>query len=199
MAMIPLQSFQAIGSLALSIPTRQDSKTNEFMVLWNDVQHAFKNADYIRHHATVIPFMIDESFEYLRPLRIRHHPDVVLEVVLKDSDTASIAASDITFGTVMTQERSILPVRQSDSKPIESVDTRATKDHSWEKAALGVGIVVGTAVGAPIVVTGGAAAALGIGVGAILASLIRSTVGGAAAAGGVAAAMTPDKEDKNRR
>ncbi|KAF9954493.1 hypothetical protein BGZ65_003979 [Modicella reniformis] len=191
--MSSLQAFRINNnSPVLYIQSLQDTKTDRRIVLWTDVLLAFRNAGYIRHGMTLVPFMKDENFEDVQPLRIEYHPNMTLEVILMDSDTASIATSDGTLGSFVAQETSLLPARQFDSRPNETKDTRITKDHSWEKATLGVGVVIGTAIGAPIVVTGGAAAAFGVGIGGILASLVGSTMRIPADVGGI---MT-DKEDR---
>ncbi|KAF9353191.1 hypothetical protein BGX34_011742 [Mortierella sp. NVP85] len=50
-------------------------------VLWSDVQSAFPSAESIRIGDFAVPFMKDENHNLIKPRRIAHHPDIVLELV----------------------------------------------------------------------------------------------------------------------
>ncbi|KAF9946423.1 hypothetical protein BGZ65_009739, partial [Modicella reniformis] len=80
------QSYQAFRSPSTlkvtNIPTAIDPKTGKPIILWRDIQSVFKNADSIRNGEFLVPFMIDENLEQVIPLRIVHHPGVVLDVVV---------------------------------------------------------------------------------------------------------------------
>ncbi|KAG0048371.1 hypothetical protein BGZ90_007651, partial [Linnemannia elongata] len=56
--------------------------TREKFILWEDVRLAFHNALHVRHQARVIPFMKDDDFNTLRPLRIAVIPDEILDVIV---------------------------------------------------------------------------------------------------------------------
>ena len=63
------QAFQAHASpysSSLSEPvdinTRWDKKTCQHMILWKDIQLAFKNAEYIIDNGAIVPFMTDDDF-----------------------------------------------------------------------------------------------------------------------------------------
>ncbi|KAF9988522.1 hypothetical protein BGZ65_000592 [Modicella reniformis] len=189
MIVIPaLQGFRA-NNTTLYIRARLDPKTGQYVVLWKDVQQVFKNASHIQHGITVISFMTDENFEELEPLRIEYHPGVVLDVILDDSDTASVA-SDSTLDVANVQEKSkpSLP----DSEPTDPGDSSSSMDARWGKYALGVGAVVGGVIAGPLIVTG-AVAALGFGAGGILAgtpaAAIMASYGGTVTSGSLWAVL----------
>ncbi|KAF9955450.1 hypothetical protein BGZ65_003388, partial [Modicella reniformis] len=76
------QAFQSpLTKKVFHIPVRIDPKTDKSFVLWKDIQDAFENAKCIRNGVSLVPFMIDENFEQIIPLRIAYQPGVVLEVV----------------------------------------------------------------------------------------------------------------------
>ncbi|KAK3821037.1 MAG: hypothetical protein J3Q66DRAFT_425935 [Benniella sp.] len=84
--MQPKQAFRCRSSgKPANIPTSVDPKTGELVVLWNDVQRAFKNAESIRKENDMLPFLKDENLEEITPQRIAHHPDDVLEVDIGDT------------------------------------------------------------------------------------------------------------------
>ncbi|KAF9997902.1 hypothetical protein BGZ79_008405 [Entomortierella chlamydospora] len=56
------------------------SQTGEYIVLWDEVLVAFKNASYVRNGNTLVPFLRDENFQILNPLRIRACPGVIFDV-----------------------------------------------------------------------------------------------------------------------
>lgn len=59
-----------------------DRITREKCILWEDVRLAFHNALHVRHQARVIPFMKDDDFNTLRPLRIAVIPGEILDVIV---------------------------------------------------------------------------------------------------------------------
>ncbi|KAF9110929.1 hypothetical protein BGX27_005688 [Mortierella sp. AM989] len=70
-------------SETVSIKPRFNSKIGEYIILWNDIKMAFKDPLHIRHEGVAIPFLIDEDFEFLKPLQISIHPGVVLDVIIE--------------------------------------------------------------------------------------------------------------------
>ncbi|KAF9206666.1 hypothetical protein BGZ49_002027 [Haplosporangium sp. Z 27] len=77
-------------TVALDIVTRLDNK-GQHIVLWSEVQRVFKNADYLLYGTTVVPFLFDDNFKELDPLRFAYIPDAVLEVVPTSSALPLIA------------------------------------------------------------------------------------------------------------
>ncbi|KAK3815417.1 MAG: hypothetical protein J3Q66DRAFT_209480 [Benniella sp.] len=94
------QAFCAKSSSnVVSIPTRYDRNSNQRVIRWKDIQQCFKNPLYIMCGEDVVLSLTDDNLEDLIPLRIAHHPGVVLEVVLSDDDqrdpsTASSQSND---------------------------------------------------------------------------------------------------------
>ncbi|KAF9349190.1 hypothetical protein BGX26_012499 [Mortierella sp. AD094] len=68
-------------SKTVNITPRYDSKTGQYIILWNDVLMAFKDASHVQYGDMAIPFHTDENFEFLKPLRISAHPGIVLDAV----------------------------------------------------------------------------------------------------------------------
>ncbi|KAF9988524.1 hypothetical protein BGZ65_000594 [Modicella reniformis] len=188
-ATLQTQVFRANNSSIIYIRTQLDPKTGRDVVFWKDVQQVFKNASHIQHGTSVVSFMTDENFEALKPLRIEYHPGVVLDVILNDSDTASIA-SDNTLDVANVQEKSkpSLP----DSELTGPGDSSSSTDAHWVKYALGVGALVGGVLAGPLIVTG-AIAGLGFGAGGILAgtpaAAIMASYGGTVASGSLCAVL----------
>jgi hypothetical protein len=61
----PLQSFQRrpVTDYVADIPALTDPKTGERIILWSDIQDAFKNAESIWNGKSLVPFLKDENFE----------------------------------------------------------------------------------------------------------------------------------------
>ncbi|KAG0005466.1 hypothetical protein BGZ65_011088 [Modicella reniformis] len=68
------------SSKTTTIPTRLDNKSGKRIVLWKDIQQYFKHADGVLNNGEAVVFLTNENFEYLDPLRIAHHPGVVLVI-----------------------------------------------------------------------------------------------------------------------
>ncbi|KAK3821020.1 MAG: hypothetical protein J3Q66DRAFT_366771 [Benniella sp.] len=85
--MQPTQSFRCrtSGKVA-NVQTLVDPKTKERIVLWRDIQRAFKNAASIWEGNNILSFLTDENLEEIIPLRIAYHPDNVLEVDMEDTN-----------------------------------------------------------------------------------------------------------------
>ncbi|KAF9438476.1 hypothetical protein BGZ76_007595 [Entomortierella beljakovae] len=77
----------------ITIDTRVDSNTGQHFILWKDIQRVFKNAEYVRNGDSAVSFLTDETFEDILPLRIRHYPEVVLEVVSLKNEAPTLEAS----------------------------------------------------------------------------------------------------------
>ncbi|KAF9931308.1 hypothetical protein FBU30_010447 [Linnemannia zychae] len=69
-----------------------DLFSQRLIVMWEDIQHAFKNALLVRQKARIVPFLKDNNLKILEPRRIAAIPDTVLDVVV-DDPTADIAST----------------------------------------------------------------------------------------------------------
>ncbi|KAF9536835.1 hypothetical protein EC957_009583, partial [Mortierella hygrophila] len=57
-----------------------DRITKEKFILWEDVRLVFHNALYVRQKARVLPFMKDDDFNTIKPLRIAVIPGEILDI-----------------------------------------------------------------------------------------------------------------------
>ncbi|KAK5799071.1 hypothetical protein F5H01DRAFT_384784 [Linnemannia elongata] len=74
----------------VQIEIRLDSDGKD-IVLWDDILSAFKNAVNIRRGVKVLPFLKDNEFRNLDPLRITAVPNTVLDVLVDDLSVSSTA------------------------------------------------------------------------------------------------------------
>ncbi|KAG0247588.1 Vacuolar protein 8 [Mortierella polycephala] len=88
------QPSQAFRSSALEepvyIPTRLDhtEKTERHVILWEDIQQVFKDAQHIMNGSTMVPFVIDRHFKRVVPWRIQYRRGAVLDVILDNPAVA---------------------------------------------------------------------------------------------------------------
>ncbi|KAG0246581.1 hypothetical protein BGX31_000559 [Mortierella sp. GBA43] len=85
MSAIGEQSSQAFRGSSragiIYISTVLDNKTGKRIVLWEDIQDVFRDAQYVRNGNAHVSFMRDENFTRIMPLRIAYYPEAVLDVV----------------------------------------------------------------------------------------------------------------------
>ncbi|KAK3815412.1 MAG: hypothetical protein J3Q66DRAFT_389253 [Benniella sp.] len=91
MSASPPQAFRSRSSSSsssklISIPTRHDTKSGKNVVRWKDILQFFKDAQGVMTGGLAVLFLTDDDLEDLIPLRIAHHPGVVLEVVMETDD-----------------------------------------------------------------------------------------------------------------
>ncbi|KAF9346357.1 hypothetical protein BGX34_004019 [Mortierella sp. NVP85] len=90
----PPQAFRSrSSSKVISIPTRYDTRSKKDVVRWKDILLFFEDARIVMNGELPVLFLTDEDLEDLIPLRIAHHPDVVLQVVLKTDDQPDQSAT----------------------------------------------------------------------------------------------------------
>ncbi|KAF9091310.1 hypothetical protein BGX23_005278 [Mortierella sp. AD031] len=70
------------------VDIRSDS-TGRDIILWQDILIAFKNATHIRHGSRIVPFLTDNDFNTLKPLRIAAIPNAVMDVYVEDQSSRS--------------------------------------------------------------------------------------------------------------
>ncbi|KAI8598215.1 hypothetical protein EDD21DRAFT_193477 [Dissophora ornata] len=88
----PSQTFRVGSSTeTFTIKARLDNKTGQYIILWKDIQNAFEDAKHVKHGNTIVSYLTDDDFFEIEPLRFDHRPDVVLEVVMKNSNQESEA------------------------------------------------------------------------------------------------------------
>ncbi|KAF9364454.1 hypothetical protein BGX34_001434 [Mortierella sp. NVP85] len=77
----------AESSEIIHIPTRFDSNSSQHVVRWKDIQQYFKHAEGLMIGSDAVLFLTDDDLEDLIPLRIAHHPGVIIEVVVDGSSS----------------------------------------------------------------------------------------------------------------
>ncbi|KAF9353439.1 hypothetical protein BGX34_011564 [Mortierella sp. NVP85] len=81
------QAFRAQSSSnIILIPTRYDGRSKQHVIRWKDIQLRFKDAQFVMNGENTVLFLTDDDLEDLIPLRIAHHPEVVLEVAITDEN-----------------------------------------------------------------------------------------------------------------
>ncbi|KAI8350779.1 hypothetical protein B0O80DRAFT_126524 [Mortierella sp. GBAus27b] len=102
------QSFRArSSSMIVTIPTRQDPRSRQRVIRWKDIQLCFVDAQYVKHGEGIVLFLTDDDLEDLVPLRIAHHPSVVLEVftlsdIQSESNPVAPSSSALVLGSAST-------------------------------------------------------------------------------------------------
>ncbi|KAF9363665.1 hypothetical protein BGX34_003598 [Mortierella sp. NVP85] len=66
----------------ITIPTRHDPKSKQHVIRWKDILQFFKDAQGVMNGDSTVLFLTDDDLEDLVPLRIAHHPNAILEVVV---------------------------------------------------------------------------------------------------------------------
>ncbi|KAF9173133.1 hypothetical protein BGX21_009201 [Mortierella sp. AD011] len=93
------QTFRAVyrhGTTSTAVPyapttdinPRFDAKSGQYIILWSDVQRVFQDAQYALDGAEMVPFLVDDNWEELKPLRILANPGVVLDVALDPNSSS---------------------------------------------------------------------------------------------------------------
>ncbi|KAF9290240.1 hypothetical protein BGZ68_007588 [Mortierella alpina] len=69
-----------------------------YVVFWDDVRDICKGAQYLLQGDTIVPFITDDDFDYVVPLRFEYIHDVVIDVVTEEpivSDKADAAMDNV--------------------------------------------------------------------------------------------------------
>ncbi|KAF9357467.1 hypothetical protein BGX34_009362 [Mortierella sp. NVP85] len=117
------------SSKVISIPTRHDPKTSQRVIRWKDILQCFENAKYVMNGGETVLFLTDDDLEDLLPLRIPHHPGVVLEVVMPDIDQGdSLLVVSPPLKNEGGQLQIVAPSRMSGSTERDVITTRIIGD-----------------------------------------------------------------------
>ncbi|KAG0209557.1 hypothetical protein BGX31_002077, partial [Mortierella sp. GBA43] len=107
------------SSEVITIPTRLDPKSGQRVVRWKDIQQHFENAKTILNGKRSVLFLTDDDLEDLIPLRIAHHPGVVLEVVVTDNtrgqpvSTKTLGSTSSGLGSHIQPSGELISLRDS--------------------------------------------------------------------------------------
>ncbi|KAF9289975.1 hypothetical protein BGZ68_008175 [Mortierella alpina] len=87
----PIKNFHCPAEgLSISVEAQIDPVSQEYVVLWKNIQIGFENVRYVRHGKKNISFLIDPAtLQDLDPPRIKYHPGVILEVVLSQATSSN--------------------------------------------------------------------------------------------------------------
>ncbi|KAF9352672.1 hypothetical protein BGX26_009556 [Mortierella sp. AD094] len=79
---LPAQRFHSSSEGRTTfIETLVHPSTSGPFILWEHIQNSFKGVSLVRADDTDVQFMVGDDLKKLKPLRIRHYPDTVLEVI----------------------------------------------------------------------------------------------------------------------
>ncbi|KAF9968921.1 hypothetical protein BGZ65_012497, partial [Modicella reniformis] len=78
---ITIQKFRSsAGEPLASITAETDKDTGEAYIPWQHIENLFHNIQCVRADGVNVEFMVDADSKIIQPPRIRHFPDVTLEV-----------------------------------------------------------------------------------------------------------------------
>ncbi|OAQ27747.1 hypothetical protein K457DRAFT_33445 [Linnemannia elongata AG-77] len=97
-------------SNTIQLTPRFDSITKQPIILWNDITKVFKGALYVLCQGASVPFLVNDQFEDLTPLRIAVYPGQVLDVVLENPNPpgSTLTIDAIQPATVSSEAKTIL-------------------------------------------------------------------------------------------
>ncbi|KAF9184168.1 hypothetical protein BGZ49_004449 [Haplosporangium sp. Z 27] len=96
----------------INIHPRHDVKSGKHFILWNDVKAAVQNPLHIRHGNTAVPFLADDRFEFIHPLRIATYPGTTLDVVVDPPKgiNAAMESLSVQVSPISTSSSAASPV-----------------------------------------------------------------------------------------
>ncbi|KAF9913438.1 hypothetical protein BX616_010034 [Lobosporangium transversale] len=137
---LPQQGFRAVSASDLRplsdavfyIQTRIDTDTGQHVFMWKDIQRVFSNAKYLLDGTLVVPFMTNQCYEDLDPLRVQYRPGVVLDIVVGASEHTNFTSkTTLLHGDVFTRTLSAEAVTSPISKQVEelSISDKAPEEN----------------------------------------------------------------------
>ncbi|KAF9434731.1 Heat shock 70 kDa protein 12A [Entomortierella beljakovae] len=120
-------SFSPASNLgSASIACHFDESINDYIVLWEDVQMAFKNAMYARKGLAAVSFLKGKNFRNLDPLRIRASPHIIFDVVLElpgDNNVVEPTRTELASIGQSQEESTSQPMIKTTSRSTESLNS----------------------------------------------------------------------------
>ncbi|KAI8348933.1 hypothetical protein B0O80DRAFT_501642 [Mortierella sp. GBAus27b] len=99
--MDPTQSFRLAGTTdILDIPCDQDD--GQSVIYWDDILEVFPGVQYIKNGNAVVKKLKDHGPDGNKPVRIKHYPGVILDVVLSTSTHTTDGSAALSMITSMT-------------------------------------------------------------------------------------------------
>ncbi|KAF9348784.1 hypothetical protein BGX34_002247, partial [Mortierella sp. NVP85] len=97
------QSFRAKGSIDIEkIPC--DQVDGQYIIYWEDIKEVFPKIRYLKCGDTAVT-KLREGGKRIEPLRIKHHPGAVLDVVLQISLGDGSAKSSMQYPSPSTSNQ----------------------------------------------------------------------------------------------
>ncbi|KAF9937530.1 hypothetical protein BGZ67_001207 [Mortierella alpina] len=75
------QEFRLPYNKVQTIPASYDYSQHCSVIYWDEVHDICRDAQYLLDGETIVPFMTDDNFDYVMPLRVAYRPGTVFEVV----------------------------------------------------------------------------------------------------------------------
>ncbi|KAG0221383.1 hypothetical protein BGX31_009934 [Mortierella sp. GBA43] len=86
----PTQAFRFHPTNEIArIPAVVDADSRQRIVFWSAIKDVFRDSNLVMNGEVIVPFLEDEGFTQIIPLRIAYHPGVVLEVFEETMGTGS--------------------------------------------------------------------------------------------------------------
>ncbi|KAF8943145.1 hypothetical protein BGZ47_005757 [Haplosporangium gracile] len=110
-----------LPSNTIQLTPRFDSITKQPIILWNDITKVFKGVLYVLCQGASVPFLVNDHFEDLIPLRIAVYPGQILDVVLENPNPP---------GSALTMDTMTLPSLPTESKSLLTLSPKAPQDYN---------------------------------------------------------------------
>ncbi|ORZ28534.1 hypothetical protein BCR41DRAFT_345485 [Lobosporangium transversale] len=136
-----LQAFRLVSLDGSSTPvsdihyieTRFDHKTQQHIILWEDILSSYKDAIRVMKGKVTLSFLTDDNFEHIKPLRIRAEPDTILDIVI--SLQAGVPAeSSLEATAIQKRKRESAATELGEVTTPSSVEINDSYDHKSFKA-----------------------------------------------------------------
>ncbi|KAG0205945.1 hypothetical protein BGX28_002537 [Mortierella sp. GBA30] len=122
-------------SASFKLRPRPDKKSGQDVILWSDILKVFKNAQFALCEDEVVPFLVDDNFEDLVPLRIASCPGKIIDVLL-ESPRLTVATSTPGNNSNSAQDSAPLsPDSASVASPSSSVSGTTFSDSMRDEEA----------------------------------------------------------------
>ncbi|KAG0060296.1 hypothetical protein BGZ89_012379 [Linnemannia elongata] len=77
-----LQSLRQLSTgQVFQVESYYHSESQQQIILWDDMIHAFPRMTTIRNGTTVVPRARDTTSHYIEPSCIKYHPDMILDII----------------------------------------------------------------------------------------------------------------------
>ncbi|KAG0220711.1 hypothetical protein B0O80DRAFT_502550 [Mortierella sp. GBAus27b] len=118
-----MQSFRCSSTnRAVNILARKDTRTTHHIILWKDIQTAFENAKCVQIGDSLVPFMTDDNFEHVQPLRIEYQPDVELSIITEETRSNTEGIQEQLCQMQQQQQQGVDEMLRMQREALDSLD-----------------------------------------------------------------------------